>query len=147
MLPKRALFEYLFSTPTLTRKIEDNNQNRKPMCRTKMSLVLKFIWFNSLALALLEPSSGNRNPNKFQRALTRDRKLISIFFNKWSFKKLQIPCRNEKDIDVSKSFKKKKRITTRLYLSLFKNKNDGGLFDLYNREFLFLSPCCFQYTS
>ena len=34
---------------------------------------------------------------------------------------------------------KKKKLKTRLNLFLFKNKNDGGLFDLPNREVLFPS--------
>ena len=46
MPQKYALFEYRFSNPTLTHKIENNNKKRKkrePMCTTTVSLVFKLI--------------------------------------------------------------------------------------------------------
>ena len=39
-------------------------KKQKPMCATTIFLVFKFIWFNSLALALSEPLSGNQSPPK-----------------------------------------------------------------------------------
>ena len=37
---------------------------QKPMCTTSMPLVFKFISFDSLALTLSEPLSGNQSPKK-----------------------------------------------------------------------------------
>ena len=78
MLPKLAVVEYRFTTPTLTLK---NGNNQKTItdvhnynvCRIQLYLIwfssfltlseeFKFILFNSLALALTEPLSGNQGP-------------------------------------------------------------------------------------
>ena len=77
-----------------------------------MSLILKNIWFDFLALALSEPLSGKPKPEKIvQRAISRDRKLVSNFFlnDQMWFWKLQMhwkyeqnPGRNDKDIDSFK---------------------------------------------
>ena len=65
--PNWALLGYLFSTPTLTRKIENNNlKKRKPMCKTTMFLVLKFNWFDSY-----RKLKARKN---LQRAITHDQK-------------------------------------------------------------------------
>ena len=54
------------------------NKNRKTMCTTTMPLVFKFIWLSSFSTfgAFVRQPKSKKN---LQRAITRDRKLISKF--------------------------------------------------------------------
>ena len=36
-------------------------KKQKPLCKTTMAVVFKFIWLNSLAAAIYEPLSGNQS--------------------------------------------------------------------------------------
>ena len=78
------LFNKIFTCDVFCLKIRPKNENfsnvnfrplpslvkskiikkRKPMCTITMPLVFKFIWFDSLALTLSEPLSGNQSPKK-----------------------------------------------------------------------------------
>lgn len=63
MPPKWAHFECEFSTPTLTRKTE-NNQKTKSYVHNYNVFCIQLIWFDSLALALSDPLSWKPKPEK-----------------------------------------------------------------------------------
>ena len=117
--PKKwELFECQFSTPTLTRKIQNNQKTKTNVHNYNASSIqIHLIWFSSFNTfrAFVRKPKPEKN---LQRVITRDRKLISniLCINYMELKKLQMPwkfeqnpCRNEKDIEVSRCVSIKKK--------------------------------------
>ena len=131
MPQKLALFEYRFSTPTLSRKIENNQKTKTDVHNFIASgIQIHLIWFssfNTFGAVVRKP------PKNLQRAITRDWKLTSerFFINEMEFKNHKCPE------NLSKFHAEMRKILKFQKASRRKKKNNKNNLNQYNNRKVF----------